>query len=71
MAHGSDVQNLMTTAEYDITTDSFVMNTPSVEATKWWIGDLGVYATHACVFAQLIINGKKYGINAFIVPLRD
>jgi acyl-CoA oxidase len=42
-----------------------------VGATKWWIGDLGLYCNHAAVFAQLIINGKKYGVHAFLVPIRD
>lgn len=30
-----------------------------------------MYATHACLFAQLIINNKKYGVHTFIVPIRD
>jgi acyl-CoA oxidase len=32
---------------------------------------LGVYANHAIVFANLIINNKKHGIHAFLVPIRD
>ncbi len=71
LGHGSDVQSLMTTATYDEKTETFIMNTPSVKAAKWWIGDLGVYATHACVFAQLIIKEKVYGVHAFVVPIRD
>jgi len=47
------------------------MNSPDVKAAKWWIGDLGVFATHACVFAQLIIKGKKYGVHVFVVQVRD
>ena len=47
------------------------MNTPSTKAAKWWIGDLGVFANHAVVFAQLIIKNKKYGVHAFIVKIRD
>ena len=47
------------------------MHTPSESAIKWWIGELGVLANHACVMAQLIIKGKKYGPHAFIVPIRD
>jgi acyl-CoA oxidase len=57
----------MTTATFDETTDSFIINTPDVRGAKWWIGDLGVFATHACVFAQLVIKQKKYGVHAFIV----
>ena len=32
---------------------------------------MGIYSTHALVFAQLIINKKKKGIHSFIVPIRD
>jgi acyl-CoA oxidase len=38
LAHGSDVQNLETTATYDKNTETFVINTPTINATKWWIG---------------------------------
>ena len=71
LAHGSDVQSLMTTATYDASTETFLINTPEVGAAKWWVGDLGVYGSHAAVFAQLIINGKKYGVHTFVVPIRD
>jgi acyl-CoA oxidase len=61
----------MTTATYDETTEEFIVHSPSIEAVKWWIGDLGVYANHAIVFAQLIIKGKNHGLHAFLVPIRD
>ena len=35
------------------------------------MGDLGAYANHAIVFAQLIIKNKKYGLHAFLVPIPD
>jgi acyl-CoA oxidase len=47
------------------------MNSPTPGSVKWWIGDLGVFANHALVNAQLIINGKKYGPNMFVVKIRD
>ena len=47
------------------------MHSNGIGATKWWIGDLGVYANHAIIFAQLIIKNKKYGLHAFLVPVRD
>lgn len=71
LGHGSDVQGLMTTATYDVERQEFVLNTPEVKAAKWWIGDLGIFCTHACVFAQLIIRGKNHGVHAFLVPIRD
>lgn len=65
------MQGLETTATYDKDTEEFVVNTPSLTAVKWWVGDLGVFSNHAMVFAQLIINGKKLGVHSFIVPIRD
>jgi acyl-CoA oxidase len=61
----------MTTAIYDRATETFIINTPEIGAAKWWVGDLGVYCNHAAVFAQLIIDEKKYGVHAFLVPIRD
>ena len=71
LGHGSDVQNLETTATYDRATESFIMNSPTPSSAKWWVGDLGVFANHAMVNAQLIINGKRYGPNMFLVKIRD
>jgi acyl-CoA oxidase len=51
--------------------DTFIINTPSISAAKFWPGDLGVIATHALIFAQLIIHGKNHGVHSFIVPIRD
>lgn len=48
-----------------------MLNTPDIGGIKWWIGDLGLYANHAIIFAQLIIKNKKYGLHAFLVPIRD
>ena len=38
---------------------------------KFWIGNLGKTAHMGVVFAQLITKGKKMGVHAFVVPLRD
>ena len=32
---------------------------------------MGKLSTHACVFAQLIIDGKEYGVHVFMVQIRD
>ena len=37
---------------------------------KFWIGASGNVANLAVVWANLIIEGKNYGIHAFIVPIR-
>lgn len=50
----------------------FVLNTPRLEATKMWIGNLGQTSTHAALYAQLYTpDGKCHGLHAFIVPIRD
>lgn len=71
IGHGSNVSGLETTAIYDEKTDEFVLDTPTITATKWWPGELGHTANHALVFARLIIEyeGDKndYGIAPFIV----
>lgn len=71
LGHGSDVQNLETTATYDRNTDEFVVHCPSPTATKWWPGDMGLFSTHGAVYAQLIIDGKRYGVMPFMVQFRD
>lgn len=70
--HGSNTQAMKTTATYEPSTKSFILNTPDFEAAKTWVGNLGKTATHAIVYAQLITpDGKCHGLNAFVVPIRD
>ena len=71
MAHGTDVQNILTTAVYDKITNSFTFNTPSLESLKWWPGELSVYGTHCILMAQLYSNGKCYGPTPFFFQIRD
>ena len=73
IGHGSDVAALKTTATFDVKTDEWVLNTPSIDATKWWPGEMGRMANHACVFARIIIPDPEsgdvndYGIAPFIL----
>ncbi|GAA5923231.1 hypothetical protein JCM3775_007473 [Rhodotorula graminis] len=71
LGHGSNVQQLETTATYDSKTDEFVLHSPTISATKWWIGALGVLATHGVVQARLFLKGKDYGPHLFILQLRS
>lgn len=71
IGHGSDVQSLETTAEYDEAKDEFVVNSPTISSAKFWPGDLGIYANYALVYAKLISNGQPMGVHSFIVPIRD
>ncbi|KAJ2381828.1 hypothetical protein GGI23_007496, partial [Coemansia sp. RSA 2559] len=71
IGHGSNVQGLETTCTYVPETDEFEVHMPNIRACKWWIGSLGVTATHAMVMAQLIVNGKNWGPNPVVVPIRS
>ena len=68
---GSDVRSLKTIATFDEARQEFVLNTPTPEALKWWIGVLSKSCTHAVVFARLILKGKDLGPHPFFVQVRD
>lgn len=69
--HGSNVKGLNTTATYNHADQTFTINTPNENARKEYIGNAAMHGEAATVFAKLIIDGKDYGVNAFIVPLRN
>ena len=72
LAHGSNSKGIKTTATYDPKKSQFILNTPDLEATKCWVGNLGKMATHALVYAQLYTpDGRCHGIHQFVVPVRD
>ncbi|OZJ04119.1 hypothetical protein BZG36_02826 [Bifiguratus adelaidae] len=71
LGHSSALRGLETTATYDQDRDEFVIDSPSLLATKWWIGMAGHTATHCVAICQTIVKDKNHGINWFIVPLRD
>ncbi|CAG8483788.1 1261_t:CDS:10, partial [Scutellospora calospora] len=71
LGHSSFLRGLETTATFDIVHDEFVINSPTLTATKWWIGMAGQTATHTIAICKTIIDSKSYGIDWFIVPLRD
>ncbi|CAH1988782.1 unnamed protein product [Acanthoscelides obtectus] len=71
IAHGSNVRNMRCTATYDKQKKVFVLNTPDFEAAKCWAGGLGQLATHAVIYAMLVIDGHNYGLHSFVVPVRN
>lgn len=71
LGHGSNVQGLETTATFDPQTDEFIIHSPTLTSSKWWPGGLGKVATHAIAYARLIVGGRDYGVNGFIVQLRS
>lgn len=74
--HGSDVQELETTATYDAATGEFVVDSPTPSARKDYIGGAAQHARMAAVFAQLVTAGpgeepEPKGVHCFLVPIRD
>ncbi|RJS92384.1 acyl-CoA oxidase [Salinisphaera sp. Q1T1-3] len=69
--HGSNVQELETTATYDAEAGEFVVDTPSLSARKEWIGNAARDGHAVTVFAQLRTAGESFGVHAFVVPIRD
>ncbi|OXA95692.1 acyl-CoA oxidase [Flavobacterium oncorhynchi] len=69
--HGSNVKGLETTATYNHNNQTFTIHTPNKNAQKEYIGNAAVHGQMATVFAKLIIDGHDYGVNAFVVGLRD
>ncbi|MBX2966733.1 MAG: acyl-CoA dehydrogenase family protein [Cyclobacteriaceae bacterium] len=69
--HGSNVKGIETTATYNHTDKTFTIHTPNEYARKEYIGNAALHGQLATVFAKLILEGKDYGVSAFVVPLRD
>ena len=71
LGHGSNVAGLETTATFDKSKDEFVLHTPTVTATKFWPGSLGRFGNHAIVFARLLVDENDFGVQPFLVQIRD
>ncbi|KAH9827246.1 putative peroxisomal acyl-coenzyme A oxidase 12 [Teratosphaeria destructans] len=71
LGHGSNVRGLETLAIWNPDDKTFTIHSPTLTASKWWIGSLGRTANHAVVMAQLVIGGKPYGPHPFVVQIRD
>ncbi|SBV26475.1 Acyl-coenzyme A oxidase [Micromonospora krabiensis] len=69
--HGSDVQQLRTTCTYDPRTQTFDLHTPHEAARKDYIGNAARDGRMAVVFAQLITGGRRHGVHAWLVPIRN
>lgn len=71
LGHGSNVRGLETTATWNNDKKTFTIHSPTLTASKWWIGSLGRTANHAVVMAQLIVNGVSHGPHPFCFQIRD
>lgn len=71
LGHGTNVRALETRADYDMEKQEFILNTPTLTAYKWWPGGLGNTANMVVLMAQLYIQGKHYGLQPFLVRIRN
>eukprot|EP00058_Branchiostoma_floridae_P003596 XP_002589084.1 hypothetical protein BRAFLDRAFT_120901 [Branchiostoma floridae] len=71
IGHGTFVRGLETTATYDPKTQEFILNTPTLSASKWWPGGMGKTSNYVVLMAQLYIYGKSYGIHPFMLQIRS
>jgi acyl-CoA oxidase len=71
LGYGNNAVEMETTAMLDKAADQWVINTPSTVAQKYWITNGSIYAQWAVVFAQLIVDGKKFGPHGFLVRIRS
>lgn len=85
IGHGSNVADVETTATYDAATDEIVVHSPTVSATKTYIGNAAKDGRAAVAFAQLVVpqtgdipdgeqesrDEAKHGVHAIFVRIRD
>jgi acyl-CoA oxidase len=73
LGHGSNLQRLETEAVFDRATDTFVLNTPTLTATKFWPGALGRSTNYVLMMAQLYAPDRNHscGLQMFFVQIRD
>lgn len=71
LGFGNNAAKMKTTAILDLENDQWVINTPTVLSQKYWITNGAVHAHWSVVFAQLHIQGKNFGVHAFLVPIRN
>jgi alkylation response protein AidB-like acyl-CoA dehydrogenase len=60
-----------TTATFDQENDEFVIHSPTLTSSKWWIGMSGHTATHTVALCNLIIKNERKGLYWFLIPLRS
>lgn len=71
IASGTDVRNLKTRVTYDSQQHGLLLDSPSADACKYWIGNSLYAAQVVMVLAQLHANGENQGHHWFRVRIRD
>ena len=69
--HGSDVQQLQTTATYDPETEEFVIRHPDRRRPQGVHRQRGLPRAHGGRVRAAVVAGEHHGVHALVVPLRD
>lgn len=51
LGHGTNIQGIETTATFDPSTDTIILNSPTISSYKFWPGELGFHANFPIVVA--------------------
>lgn len=71
IARGSEVGNLQTTVIHDSQNHCLILDSPSAQACKFWIGNALHAAQVVMVLGRLIVNGVDEGLHWFRVRIRE
>lgn len=72
IGHGTNTKGMRTNATFDVSTQEFILHSADFEAAKCWVGALGKAATHAIIWAKLILpDGTDQGLHPFAVSIRN
>jgi acyl-CoA oxidase len=71
IASGSDVGNLQTTITHDPHDHCLILNSPTAQSCKFWIGNALHAAVVVMVLGRLIVKGVDEGLHWFRVRIRE
>ncbi|MHB2248046.1 cytochrome P450 [Pseudomonas fitomaticsae] len=71
IASGSDVGNLQTTITHDPHNHCLILNSPTAQSCKFWIGNTLHAAVVVMVLGRLIVKGVDEGLHWFRVRIRE
>lgn len=71
LGNGSSLRGIETQAIYNIEKQQFIINSPTITSSKFWIGGKGLHSNYTILIARLIIENVDYGPHAFIAQIRN